>query len=336
MALTATETSEKNITHPLIAQALSVIEIETQALKNLSQSLDHHFIKACELILNCKGRVVVLGLGKSGHIARKITATLASTGTPSCFVHPTEGLHGDLGMITKQDVALCLSNSGETEEILQVLHRIKRLGIPTIAFTKPQSNLAQYSDAVLNTSVEKEACPLGLAPTSSTTVMLAMGDALAISLLKARGFSAEDFAETHPGGQLGRQSRFSKVKNIMRSGEKMPQVTEEASIAQALAEISAKALGMTTVVSKTNSKRLLGVFTDGDLRRSLEKGYDINKTLVTQAMTDPCMTIQENHLSIEAVRLMEEHRITALAVLDDQNNLVGAFNLHDLFAQELL
>lgn len=322
--------------HPLITTAQSVIELETQAIQALNSRLNQNFVKACELIVACKGRAVVLGVGKSGHIARKITATLASTGTPACFVHPTEGLHGDLGMITPQDVALCLSHSGETEEILAVLERIKRLGIPTIAFTTPHSSLAEYSDVVIDISVGREACPLGLAPTSSTTTMLVMGDALAICLLELRGFSAEDFAKTHPGGSLGKRNRFSKIKDIMHQHEALPCVFEDAPVIDAIREMSAKKLGIALIVARNDRQQLLGVFTDGDLRRSLEKAINIHQTIISEVMNKNYFSIQENQLSLEAIRILETHKITALPVFNGQDHLVGVFNLHDLFAKELL
>ncbi|MBF0255152.1 MAG: KpsF/GutQ family sugar-phosphate isomerase [Gammaproteobacteria bacterium] len=279
-------------------------------------------------MLNCPGRVIVTGMGKSGHIGNKIAATLASTGTPAFFVHPGEASHGDLGMITDKDVVVALSNSGETAEILTILPLIKRLGAPLIALTgNPESNLAREADVHLDVSVEKEACPLGLAPTSSTTATLAMGDALAIALLEARGFTEEDFARSHPGGSLGRRLLLH-VKDIMRSGEAIPRVLHSASLNQALLEMTRKGLGMTAVVDENES--ILGIYTDGDLRRTLDQGLDIHQVGIAEVMTPGCVTLPQDSLAAAALQLMESRKINALLVADDQGRLIGALNMHDL------
>ncbi len=307
---------------------LAVIEAEAEAVSALAQRIDENFVRACEYMLQCRGRVVVTGMGKSGHIGGKIAATLASTGTPAFFVHPGEASHGDLGMITPGDVVIAMSNSGETEEILTIVPLIKRLGVPLIAMTgNPGSTLARDAEVTLDVSVHKEACPLGLAPTSSTTATLVMGDALAVALLEARGFSSEDFARSHPGGRLGRRLLLH-VQDIMHSGERIPAVTRDTPLSTALLEITRKALGMTAVVDEAN--RVLGVFTDGDLRRTLDRAIDIHHTPVGEVMTARCKTIEPRQLAVEALKLMEDHKVNALPVVDEAGTLVGALNMHDL------
>ncbi len=307
---------------------LAVVDIEAKAVAMLKARINEDFINACELLLNCKGRIVVTGMGKSGHIGGKIAATLASTGTPAFFVHPGEASHGDLGMITVQDVVLALSNSGETSELLTILPIIKRLGVPLIAMTgQTKSSLATFANVHLDVSVEQEACSLGLAPTSSTTVTLVMGDALAVSLLEARGFTRNDFALSHPGGSLGKRL-FLEVGDIMHVGTEIPLVQESALISEALLEMTEKKLGMTAIVD--NSGRVAGIITDGDLRRMLEKNLDIHNTTVTEVMTLNCKVITEHILAAEAMHIMEEKKINALIVVDTDQKPVGALNMHDL------
>ncbi|KPQ28090.1 MAG: arabinose-5-phosphate isomerase [Marinobacter excellens HL-55] len=308
--------------------ALRAIRIEREAIETLEDRINGHFTKACEVIMACKGRVVVTGMGKSGHIGNKIAATLASTGTPSFFVHPGEASHGDMGMITPQDVVIAISNSGSTSEVVTILPLIKRMGAPLISMTgNPNSVLAKEAVANLDVSVALEACPLGLAPTSSTTATLVMGDALAVALLEARGFSAEDFAFSHPGGSLGRRLLL-RVSDIMHSGDQIPRVLEDTTLSGALLEITRKGLGMTTIVSAKGE--LTGIFTDGDLRRTLDKSADVHKTLIRDVMTRNGKTIRADHLAAEALNIMEEMKINALPVTDDDGNLVGAINMHDL------
>ncbi|WP_417530937.1 KpsF/GutQ family sugar-phosphate isomerase [Marinobacter lipolyticus] len=308
--------------------ALRAIEIEKDAIAALSDRIDDHFVRACEVIMACKGRVVVTGMGKSGHIGNKIAATLASTGTPSFFVHPGEASHGDLGMITGQDVVIALSNSGNTSEVVTILPLIRRMGAPLISMTgNSDSTLAKEAVANLDVSVALEACPLGLAPTSSTTATLVMGDALAVALLEARGFSAEDFAFSHPGGSLGRRLLL-RVSDIMHTGDRIPRVTGDTPLSGALLEISRKGLGMTTVVDAEGN--MTGVFTDGDLRRTLDKSIDVHTTPIHQVMTQNGKTIQADHLAAEALNIMEEMKINALPVTDEDGRLVGAINMHDL------
>ncbi|HDP89402.1 MAG TPA: KpsF/GutQ family sugar-phosphate isomerase [Thioalkalivibrio sp.] len=316
--------------HPdkLKTLAIAVLDTEADAVRALRDRVDEDFVAACRHMLACKGRVVITGMGKSGHIGDKIAATMASTGTPSFFMHPGEASHGDLGMITPQDVVIALSNSGETDEILTIVPLIKRIGVPLIAMTgNPGSNLAREADVHIDISVEKEACPLGLAPTASTTATLAMGDALAVALLEARGFTADDFARSHPGGRLGRRLLLH-VGDIMHKGGEIPTTRESVPLAEALLEITRKGLGMTTVIDDTS--QLLGVFTDGDLRRVLDQGIDVHKTTVGELMTRDCQTARESMLAVEALHLMEETRINALPVVDDGGRLVGALNMHDL------
>lgn len=305
-----------------------VLDVEAEAVLGLRERLDGSFVQACRYCLECNGRVVVTGMGKSGHVGGKIAATLASTGTPAFFVHPGEASHGDLGMITASDVVLAISNSGETPEILTILPLIKRLGVPLVAMTgKPGSTLANAADAHLDVGVAKEACPLNLAPTASTTATLAMGDALAVALLKTRGFTREDFAFSHPGGQLGRRLLLH-VRDIMRTGDRVPRVAPDVVVAEGLFEISRKGLGMTAVVDPGD--RVLGIYTDGDLRRTLDGKHELTTTPIEAVMTRSVKTVRGDMLAAEAVRLMETHSITALLVVAADGRLEGAFNVHDL------
>jgi len=307
---------------------LAVISVEAQAISALAEQINDDFVTACKLLFACEGRVVVIGMGKSGHIAGKIAATLASTGTPAFFVHPGEASHGDLGMITRHDVVLALSNSGETEEIVRILPLIKRLGVPLIAMTgNPASTLSSISTVHLNVAVEQEACPLGLAPTSSTTAALVMGDALAVSLLDARGFTRDDFALSHPGGSLGRRLLL-RVTDIMHCDDEMPSVPATALIGSALLEMTEKKLGMTAIVDESN--RVIGIYTDGDLRRTLARNIDIQNTTISEVMTTQCALISADILAAEAMQIMEQKKINALIVVDEQNIAVGALNMHDL------
>ncbi|MFG0584289.1 KpsF/GutQ family sugar-phosphate isomerase [Pseudomonas sp. zjy_9] len=317
-----------NQTRDLIDSAQRTIRLEIEAVQELLPRIDADFVKACELILDCKGRVVVVGMGKSGHIGNKIAATLASTGTTAFFVHPAEASHGDMGMITRDDIVLALSNSGSTAEIVTLLPLIKRLGIRLISMTgNPNSPLAQAAEVNLDASVSQEACPLNLAPTSSTTASLVLGDALAIALLEARGFTAEDFAFSHPGGALGRRLLL-KVENVMHKGDALPCVHRGTSLRDALLEMTQKGLGMTVVLE--NDGRLAGIFTDGDLRRTLDKGIDVRQALIDDVMTPHGKTARAEMLAAEALKIMEDHKINALVVVDDQDNPVGALNMHDL------
>lgn len=306
----------------------AVIEIEAGAVTDLLERIDDNFIAACEIILKCKGRTVVIGMGKSGHIANKIAATLASTGTPAFFVHPGEASHGDLGMITSEDVVVILSNSGETDEIITLLPVIKRLGIPLIALTgKPDSTLAKIASVHIDVSVTREACPLGLAPTASTTATLAMGDAMAVALLEAKGFSKEDFALSHPGGVLGRKLLL-RVSDIMHSDSRIPRVTEDTLLKDALVEMTSKGFGATAIIDKDN--HVVGIFTDGDVRRMLDTGTNIHNTSISKVMTNGCKTIAAKALAVEAVKKMEDHKINVLLVVNDDNILAGILNMHDL------
>ena len=312
----------------LRALGLAVIQVETQAIAALAEQINEQFVLACKLMFACKGRVVVTGMGKSGHIAGKIAATLASTGTPAFFVHSGEASHGDLGMITAQDVVLALSNSGETEEVITLLPIIKRLGVPLIAMTgNPDSSLAKFATAHINVAVEQEACPLGLAPTSSTTAVLVMGDALAVSLLEARGFTRDDFALSHPGGSLGKRLLL-RVSDMMHIGEQIPSVQESAFISEALLEMTEKKLGMTAIVNAQG--QVSGIFTDGDLRRMLSKNINIHTTSIMEVMTSHCAVITADILAAEAMQIMERKKINALIVVDDTQHAVGALNMHDL------
>ncbi len=306
----------------------AVIKTELEAIRKLSQQINNTFATACEYLLNCEGRIIVIGMGKSGHIGRKIAATFASTGSPAFFVHPGEASHGDLGMITKKDVVLAISNSGTTQEILTILPIIKRLGIPLITLTgNTNSLLAQEANVYLDISIDKEACPLNLAPTSSTTASLVMGDALAIALLDARGFTQEDFALSHPGGRLGRRLLL-RINDIMFVGNKIPKVHESESVKNALIEMSQKSLGMTAVVDE--SDKIVGIFTDGDLRRTLDKNINFLTTPIGQIITKQCATVTADLLAVEALQLMESKKITGLLVINDENKLVGALNIHNL------
>jgi len=312
----------------LIQSAQRTIRLEIEAVEGLLAHIDADFVKACELILGSKGRVVVVGMGKSGHIGNKIAATLASTGTPAFFVHPAEASHGDMGMITRDDIILALSNSGSTAEIVTLLPLIKRLGIKLISLTgNPESPLAKAAEVNLDARVAQEACPLNLAPTSSTTAALVLGDALAIALLEARGFTAEDFAFSHPGGALGRRLLL-KVENVMHAGDELPQVSRGTLLKDALLEMSRKGLGMTVVVEADGS--LAGIFTDGDLRRSLDRNIDVHKTLIEEVMTVHGKTARAEMLAAEALKIMEDHKISALVVVDKADHPVGALNMHDL------
>lgn len=307
--------------------ARRVMRIEAEAISAVASRLDAQFDQACHLLLACRGRVIVTGMGKSGHIARKIAATMSSTGTPAFFVHPGEAAHGDLGMITSQDVVLALSNSGESDELVALLPSLKRLGVAMIAMTgNLKSTLALESDVHLDVAVVEEACPLNLAPTASTTVALALGDALAVALLEARGFQAEDFALSHPGGTLGRRL-LVHVRDLMHAGERLPVVRDDVPLRDALLEISRKGLGMTAVVNAAGD--LVGVYTDGDLRRTLDRDVDIRATPVSAVMTPNPATIEASRLAAEAVQVMESRRINGLLV-QDEGHLVGALNMHDL------
>jgi len=313
---------------PLIARGRRVLATEAEAVAALEHRLGEPFAEACRLILRCEGRVVVTGMGKSGHVGSKIAATLASTGTPSFFLHPAEAIHGDIGMITTRDVVLALSNSGETDELLTILPVIKRLDVPLIALTgKAGSTLARYATVTLDVSVPAEACPLNLAPTASTTATLAMGDALAVAVLEARGFTEEDFARSHPGGSLGRRLLLH-VDEVMRTGDELPAVGLDTPLSAGLLEMSRKGLGMTTIVD--DARRVIGVFTDGDLRRALDKQLDVHATRMRDVMTANPKMARPRMLAAEAVHLMETYRITALPVVDDAGTLVGALNVHDL------
>lgn len=306
----------------------ATINAESKAILDLVERIDDKFNQACKILLNCQGRVIVAGMGKSGHVGRKIASTLASTGTPAFFIHPAEACHGDLGMLTSQDVVIVISNSGTTDEIVTILPMIKRLGIPVISLTgNSTSTIATTADINLDVSVEKEACPLNLAPTSSTTVTLVMGDAIAIALLQARGFTEKDFALSHPNGRLGKRLLL-RIADIMHSGDSIPRVNETALLSNTLLEMSEKCLGMTAIMNDQN--KVIGVFTDGDVRRALDHGYDVHTTPVSQVMTKNCMTVKPELLVAEALKLMETKKINGLLVLDDNDNLVGAFNLLDI------
>jgi len=312
----------------LIKSAQRTVRLELEAVEALFERINADFVRACELLLNCRGRVVVVGMGKSGHIGNKIAATLASTGTPAFFVHPAEASHGDMGMITRDDVVLALSNSGSTAEIVTLLPLIKRLGITLISMTgNPDSPLAKAAEANLDARVAHEACPLNLAPTSSTTVSLVLGDALAVALLEARGFTAEDFAFSHPGGALGRRLLL-KVENVMHSGDALPQVARGTPLRDALLEMTRKGLGMTVVLEADG--RLAGVFTDGDLRRTLDRGIDVRNASIDSVMTTHGKTARAEMLAAEALKIMEDNKINSLVVVDAQDCPVGALNMHDL------
>ena len=316
-----------------IALAREVLEIEARAVLALKDRLDDNFSKAVAMILGCSGRVVVSGIGKSGHIARKIASTMASTGTPAFFVHPAEASHGDLGMITRSDVFVALSNSGESAELLAIVPLIKRQGAKLIALTgNPRSSLAGEADAHLYAGAAKEACPLNLAPTASTTAALALGDALAVALMKARGFNDEDFARSHPGGSIG--VSLLRVREVMRTGDDVPFVGADAMLPQAIVEMSAKRMGMTAIVD--DAQRVIGIFTDGDLRRALQKNIDFNATPAAAVMTRDPRTIGPDRLAVEAVQIMEQYKVNQLLVVGARHELRGALNMHDLFRAKVL
>lgn len=318
----------------LIRAGREVIETEAKALGGLLARVGDAFVAACRLMYACDGRVVVTGMGKSGHVGRKIAATLASAGTPAFFLHPGEASHGDLGMITARDVALALSNSGNTSEILTILPMIKRLGVPLISLCgNPDSRIALEADVNIDVSVEQEACPLGLAPTASTTAALAMGDALSIALLDARGFNAEDFARSHPGGRLGRRLLLH-LGDVMHTGNEIPAVTPQARLSEALMEMTRTRLGMTAIID--DDRRVLGIFTDGDLRRAFEKQIDVHMTRISEIMTRGCTTVTADLLAAEALNIMQQRAINALLVLDDDQRLIGALNMHDLLRAGVL
>jgi arabinose-5-phosphate isomerase len=308
--------------------ALDVIHIEQQAIAELTQYIDQGFELACQLMFNCQGRVIIVGMGKSGHIGGKIAATLASTGTPAFFVHPGEASHGDLGMITRDDVVLTISNSGETGEVLAIVPVIKRIGAKLISMTgNPESTLAKLGDSHVCVAVSQEACPLGLAPTSSTTATLVMGDALAVALLNARGFTADDFALSHPGGSLGKRLLL-RLSDIMHSGPRLPTVNIKAKVKDALVEMSLKGLGMTGVVDDNN--QLQGLFTDGDLRRILDDRIDIHQDCIESVMTKNPTVAHQDMLAAEGLKIMEDKKINGLIIVNNDNVPIGAMNMHDL------
>ncbi|HUW26514.1 MAG TPA: KpsF/GutQ family sugar-phosphate isomerase [Gallionella sp.] len=317
-----------------LSLAREVLRIEADAVQALAARLDKNFLHALDVILCCKGRVIVSGMGKSGHIARKIAATLSSTGTPAYFVHPGEASHGDLGVITGEDVIIALSYSGESQELLTIVPVIKRRGAKLVSMTgNPGSSLAKVADVHLNAAVDKEACPMGLAPTASTTAALALGDALAVALLDAKGFGAEDFAHSHPGGSLGRRL-LTRVRDIMRSGERLPMVHEDALLSDAILEISKKGVGMTAIVDA--GQYVLGIYTDGDLRRTLAKKFDFNATPVRSVMSVNPRCIGPDALAAEAVQIMEQYNISQMLVTDEQHQLIGALNMHDLLHAKVI
>ncbi len=322
------ETSLKTATdaESLLRLGREVIDVESRAIGGLEIGDD--FVSACRICLECPGRIVVTGMGKSGHIGGKIAATLASTGSPSFFVHSGEATHGDLGMITGKDVVLAVSNSGETGEIIAILPMIKRLGVRLITLTgAPKSTLSRAADVNLHVGVDEEACPLNLSPTASTTAALAMGDALAVALLESRGFTEEDFARSHPGGSLGRRLLLT-IEDLMRSGEDLPHVKPDTMLSDALVEMTRKGLGMTAVVD--DADHVIGIFTDGDLRRALDREVDVHRTLVQDVMTQGSKTIRKSKLAAEAVRMLHAYKINALLVVDNEDRLIGALNVHDL------
>lgn len=321
-------------TEQIIMLARSLFDTEAQAILNLKTHIGNDFIKACKLLLACEGRIIVTGIGKSGHVGNKIAATFASTGSPAFFMHPTEASHGDIGSITKKDVVLALSNSGNAQEILAILPIIKILGVPLISITgNPNSNLAKAADVSLDVSIEKEACTLGLVPTTSTAVTMAMGDALAVALIELRGFTAEDFARSHPGGILGKRLLL-RVDDLMRKTDAIPRINIDSFLSEALIEMSKKRMGMTTVINADGT--LAGIFTDGDLRRILDRNLDIRTTNVASVMTTNCKTITLGTLAIEAIQFMEQHQVTALIVADQNNVPIGAIHMHDLLKSGLI
>jgi arabinose-5-phosphate isomerase len=314
--------------------ARDVLETEADAIRSLIERLDESFVQAVEILLGCKGRVVVSGIGKSGHIARKLAATFASTGTPAFFVHPAEAMHGDLGMVTADDVFIALSNSGETDELLNIVPLVKRTGARLIAMTgSAGSSLATIANIHLNARVDKEACPHNLAPTASTTAALALGDALAMAVLDARGFSSEDFARSHPGGTLGRRL-LTFVRDVMRTGERIPHVGLTATVAEALLEITAKRMGMTAIVDE--AFHVAGIFTDGDLRRVLGRSGDFRNLPITEVMTARPRSIGPDHLAVAVVEMMERHRIGQMLVVDETGVLIGALNTIDLLEAKVM
>jgi arabinose-5-phosphate isomerase len=329
---------DKKVPRPASGNALDlareVLEIEAAAITGLIARLDQDFQRAVELILSCRGRVTVSGIGKSGHIARKIASTMSSTGTPAYFVHPAEASHGDLGMITHDDAFIALSNSGESAELLAIVPLIKRQGAKLIALTgNPDSSLAREADAHLYAGAEKEACPLNLAPTASTTAALALGDALALALMQAKGFSRDEFARSHPGGSLGRRL-LTHVRDVMRSGNDAPRITDNATLSDAILEMSRGRMGITAILD--HDQRVIGIFTDGDLRRTLQKGVDLHATLIVSVMTRGPRTISPDKLAAEAVQIMEQHKVNQLLVVDAGQRLVGALNMHDLFKAKVI
>ena len=325
---------DKPTNDELLELANEVLAIESRAVDALRDRLGDEFIAACELCLETQGRIVVSGMGKSGHVSNKIAATLSSTGTPAFFMHPAEASHGDLGMITSQDLLLAISYSGETTEVVTILPVVKRMGAKLLSITgNPKSTMAKAADVHLDISVTEEACPLNLAPTASTTATMAMGDALAVALLNSRGFTAEDFARSHPSGSLGKRL-ILRVSDVMRSGDRIPAVTSDVSLRDGLMEMTDKGLGMTAVVSDDRS--LEGGFTDGDLRRTLDSGADIHSTHIRDVMHSNCKTTSADILAAEALHILEENRITSLLVTDEDNKLVGALNIHDLFREGLM
>jgi len=314
--------------------AREVLEIEAAAITALIARLDQDFQRAVDLILDCRGRVTVSGIGKSGHIARKIASTMSSTGTPAYFVHPAEASHGDLGMITRDDVFIALSNSGESAELLAIVPLIKRQGAKLISLTgNPDSSLAREADAHLYAGAEKEACPLNLAPTASTTAALALGDALALALMQAKGFSRDEFARSHPGGALGRKL-LTHVRDVMRSGSDAPRIPDTAMLSDAILEMSRGRMGITAILDR--EERVLGIFTDGDLRRTLQKGIDLHATPIASVMTRGPRTISPDKLAAEAVQIMERHKVNQLLVVDREQRLIGALNMHDLFKAKVI
>lgn len=324
-----------SLTHDeLLALAAEVLDIESRAVKSLKTRLNDDFVAACQLCMDTQGRVVVTGMGKSGHISNKIAATLASTGTPAFFMHPAEASHGDVGMITRNDLLLAVSYSGETEEVVTILPVVKRMGAKLLSMTgNPNSTLARVADVHLDISVAEEACPLNLAPTASTTATLAMGDALAVALLKNRGFTADDFARSHPSGNLGKRLLL-RVADVMRSGTRVPAVSPDVTLRDALFEMTDKGLGMTAIVDAEN--KILGIYTDGDLRRTLDSGADVRSTTISDVMHTRCKTTSADVLAAEALHILEENKITSLLVADDAGLLVGALNIHDLFREGIM
>ena len=317
-----------------LALAREVLEIEAAAIHGLIARLDDQFQQAVEMILASRGRVTVSGMGKSGHIARKIASTMSSTGTPAYFVHPAEASHGDLGMVTRDDVFIALSNSGESGELLAIVPLIKRQGARLIALTgNADSSLAREADAHLYAGAEKEACPLNLAPTASTTAALALGDALAVALMQAKGFSRDEFARSHPGGALGRKL-LTHVRDVMRAGAEAPRVPETATLSDAILEMTRSRMGITSVIDA--GEHVVGIFTDGDLRRTLQKGMPVEGTLVSSVMSRGPRTITGEKLAVEAVQIMEEHKVNQLLVVDEQQRLIGALNMHDLFRAKVI